>query len=58
MRGKPCTNETRIPISLILGYLSVRYSFEQIIQEFPDLKDEQITACLDYASCESAEFAG
>jgi uncharacterized protein (DUF433 family) len=55
LRGKPRIKETRIPVSLILGYLSARYSFEQIIQEFPDLKDEQIAACLAYAR-DLAEF--
>ena len=55
LRGKPRIKGTRIPVSLILGYLSARYSFEQIIQEFPDLTDEQILACLDYAR-DLAEF--
>ncbi len=55
LRGKPRIKGTRIPVSLILGYLSARYSFEQIIQEFPDLTDEHIAACLDYAR-DLAEF--
>ena len=55
LRGKPRIKGTRIPVSLILGYLSARYSFEQIIQEFPDITDEQILACLDYAR-DLAEF--
>ncbi len=55
LHGKPCIKGTRIPVSLILGYLSARYSFEQIIQEFPDLNEEQIAACLDYAR-DLAEF--
>ena len=49
LHGKPRIQGTRIPVSLILGYLSARYSFDQIIQEFPDLKEEHIAACLDYA---------
>jgi uncharacterized protein (DUF433 family) len=49
LRGKPHIKGSRIPVSLILWYLSARYSFEQIIQEFPDLTDKQIAACLDYA---------
>jgi len=48
LHRKPCIKGTRIPVSLILGYLSAKYSFEQIIQEFPDLKEEHIMACLDY----------
>ena len=55
LHGKPRIQGTRIPVSLILGYLSARYSFEQIIEEFPDLKEEQIAACLDYAR-DLAEF--
>jgi len=49
LRGKPRIKGTRIPVSLILGYLAVGNTQEQIIQEFPDLSKEQISACLDYA---------
>jgi len=40
---------TRIPVSLILGYLAAGDSTDKIIQEYPDLKEEQIAACLNYA---------
>ncbi len=49
LRGKPRIKGTRIPVSLILGYLAAGYSPERIIAEFPDLHPEQIAACLDYA---------
>jgi uncharacterized protein (DUF433 family) len=55
LRGKPRIKGTRIPVSLILGYLAEGYSLEQILSEFPDLNNEHITACLDYAR-ELAEF--
>jgi uncharacterized protein (DUF433 family) len=55
LRGKPCISGTRIPVSLILGYLAAGYNPDQIIAEFPDLNHEQIAACLDYAR-ELAEF--
>ena len=55
LRGKPCIKGTRIPVSLILGYLASGYNTDQIIAEFPDLNHEQIAACLDYAR-ELAEF--
>ena len=55
LRGKPRLKGTRIPVSLILGYLASGQSAEQVIAEFPDLKPEQIAACLDYAR-ELAEF--
>ncbi|MGV0024036.1 DUF433 domain-containing protein [Phormidesmis priestleyi] len=49
LRGKPRIQGTRIPVSLILGYLAAGSTYDQIIQEFPDLRREQIAACLDYA---------
>ena len=49
LRGKPCIKGTRIPASLILGYLAEGYSAESIVAEFPDLTEQQIAACLDYA---------
>ncbi|KPJ63065.1 hypothetical protein AMJ44_14840 [candidate division WOR-1 bacterium DG_54_3] len=55
LRGKPRIKETRIPVSLILGYLAAGNTVEQIIEEFPDLTKEHITACLDYAR-ELSEF--
>ena len=55
LRGKPRLKGTRIPVSLILGYLASGYTPEGIIAEFPDLSVDQIVACLDYAR-ELAEF--
>ena len=49
LRGKPRVKGTRIPVSLILGYLADGNTIEKILKEFPDLTKEQIAACLDYA---------
>jgi uncharacterized protein (DUF433 family) len=49
LRGKPRIKGTRIPVSLILGYLADGNTEARILQEFPDLQKEQILACLDYA---------
>ena len=49
LRGKPRIKGTRIPISLILGYLAAGRIIEEIIKELPDLTREQISACLVYA---------
>ena len=49
LRGKPRIRRTRIPVSLILGYLAAGSSAAEIIEEVPDLTKDQITACLDYA---------
>ena len=55
LRGKPRIKGTRIPVSLILGYLAAGNTVKKIIEEFPDLTREQIAACLDYAR-ELSEF--
>ena len=47
--GKPRINGTRISVALILGYLAAGSSVDEIIDEYPDLRPEQIAACLDYA---------
>ena len=49
LRGKPRIKGTRIPVSLILGYLAADQIAKQIIAELPDLQKTQILACLDYA---------
>lgn len=49
LKGKPRIKGTRIPVSLILGYLAAQQTTDQIIAEFPDLTAEQISACLGYA---------
>lgn len=49
LRGRPRLKGTRIPVSLILGYLAEQKTPETIIDEFPDLTRDQIAACLDYA---------
>lgn len=55
IRGKPRIKDTRIPVSLILGYLAAGKTPDEIIAEFPDLNKIQILACLDYAR-DLAEF--
>ncbi len=49
IRGRPRIQGTRIPVSLILGYLAAGKTTSEIIEEFPDLTTEQTIACLDYA---------
>jgi len=55
LRGKPRLKGTRIPVSLVLGYLAAGKTFEEIMAEFQDLTREQIAACPDFAR-ELAEF--
>jgi len=49
LKGKPRITGTRIPASLILGYLAAGKNPQEIIADFPDLKKEHISACLNFA---------
>ena len=49
LQGRPRIKGTRIPVSLVLGYLAEGSSVDEITEEFPDLGEAQIAACLDYA---------
>jgi uncharacterized protein (DUF433 family) len=49
LSGKPRIDGTRIPVALMLGYLAAGSTHDEIIKEFPDLKREDIAACLEYA---------
>lgn len=48
--GKPCIRGMRITVYDVLGYLAAGMSPDEIIEDFPELTMEDITACLDYAS--------
>ncbi len=50
MLGKPVIKGTRITVELILKKLSEGASTKQIIEMYPSLNNEQIYACLAYAS--------
>ncbi len=48
--GKPCIAGTRIPVQNVLELLKEEVSFHEIIKDYyPDLKPEDIHACLEYA---------
>jgi uncharacterized protein (DUF433 family) len=55
LRGKPRIDGTRIPVALVLGYLAAGAGIDRICEEFPDLRPEHVSACLNYAR-ELAEF--
>jgi uncharacterized protein (DUF433 family) len=55
LSGKPRINGTRISVALVLGFLASGASAEEIMDEYPGLTREQISACLAYAR-ELAEY--
>ncbi len=48
--GKPCIRGHRIPAALILGFLATGTTIEEILVNYPDLKKEDILACIAYGA--------
>jgi len=48
--GKPCIRDTRITVYDVLGWLASGMTFDEIIQDYPELSVEDIRACLSYAA--------
>lgn len=49
LTGKPIIRGTRIPVELIMKLVAQRWTDEQILQEYPVLKEEDIQEALHYA---------
>jgi uncharacterized protein (DUF433 family) len=48
--GRPCVRGMRVGVSDVLGWLAVGMSHAQIINDYPELTEEDIRACLAYAA--------
>jgi uncharacterized protein (DUF433 family) len=48
--GKPCIRGLRISVQTVLEFLSAGNTTEEIIEQYPLLTNEDITACLQYAA--------
>jgi uncharacterized protein (DUF433 family) len=48
--GRPCIRGHRIWVSLIVDLLATGMSFDAVLAEYPQLKADDIRACLAYAS--------
>jgi uncharacterized protein (DUF433 family) len=48
--GKPVIKGTRITVYDVLQWLASGMTHKQIIEDFPQLSEEQILACLAYAA--------
>lgn len=48
--GKPVVRGTRITVQTVLEFLAAGDSIEDVLEEYPGLKREDVHACLDYAS--------
>ena len=50
MGGKACVRGMRISVSLIVNLVANGMSFEEILDEYPDLEPEDIQQALRYAA--------
>ena len=48
--GKPTIRGKRITVQTILEFLSAGESKEEILKQYPSLEEEDISACLSFAS--------
>jgi len=53
--GKPCIKGTRIWVSLILDFLADGMSIQDILNDYPELNEKDIRACIAYGSEMSRE---
>lgn len=48
--GRPCIRNTRITVFDILGWLGSGMSFEEVLNDYPELSREDIKASLMFAA--------
>jgi uncharacterized protein (DUF433 family) len=58
MHGKPVIKGTRIPVYIVLSLLAGGLRPEEVLKEYPDLSNEDILACLEYAAELAQEEVG
>ncbi|MEM8504863.1 MAG: DUF433 domain-containing protein [Cyanobacteria bacterium P01_D01_bin.1] len=49
MGGRACIRGMRITVSLVLSLLANQMTVEEILEDYPYLEKEDISACLQYA---------
>ena len=48
--GKPVIRHLRYPVESLLEYLAAGDTFEDLLEEFPDLVREDLQACMEFAA--------
>ncbi|MCU0318740.1 MAG: DUF433 domain-containing protein [Flavobacteriales bacterium] len=48
--GKPCVRDTRITVFDVLSWLAAGMDHGEILEDFPQLTDDDIRACLAFAA--------
>ena len=50
LEGKPCIRSLRITVETVVRLVAAGWSFEQILEEYPDLERADIRQALEYAA--------
>ena len=50
MGGRACIRGMRIPVSVIVGQIAHGATFDEILQDYPDLEREDIQQAIEYAA--------
>ena len=48
--GRPIISDTRITVQIVMEFLGAGDSIEEILEEYPSLKREDIYACLQFVA--------
>jgi uncharacterized protein (DUF433 family) len=48
--GRPCVRRMRITVADVLGWLATGMTHQEITDDFPELTESDILACLAYAA--------
>ena len=50
LEGKPCVRGLRISVESVVRLVAAGWSFDEILENFPDLEREDIRQALEYAA--------
>ena len=48
--GRACIRRMRIPVSVIVGQIAHGATFQEILEGYPDLREEDIRQAVEYAA--------
>ena len=54
--GKPCVRGLRITVYEVLEYMASEMTEAEILEDFPDLTQEDLKACIAYAADRERRF--
>jgi uncharacterized protein (DUF433 family) len=50
LEGRPCIRGLRITVETVVRLVAAGWTFDQILEDYPDLEREDITQALEYAA--------